>query len=45
VGVYIFFINERYPDHVLLVHAILGIRPPAWTGGARLGLPGSHGPV
>jgi len=29
---------------VFLVHAILGIRPPAKREGARLGLPGSHGP-
>ena len=28
-----------------MVHAILGIRPPAESGGARPGLPGSHGPV
>jgi len=32
-------------DTAHLVHAILGVRPPAGTGRARRGVPGSHGPA
>jgi len=37
------FLTRKCNSNVL-VHAILGIRPPAEKIGARLGLPGSHGP-
>ena len=38
------FLHQTPPKLKPMVHATLGIRPPAEIGGARLGLPGSHGP-